>query len=150
MTITLVQIVAGSAIRRYNPLATDLSRIRRRLQPHVVEMTETDTNIKQNREDAELCAGYLKALGDSNRLQIIKALQSSPLTVTDLSLLLDAEMANVSHHLRVLFHAGLVTTKRDGKFIYYEINRDVIRNKALVKSLDFGCCQLNMRAQTRS
>ena len=80
-------------------------------------MTESNPAIKQNREAAELCAGYLKALGDTNRFQIIKALQSSPLTVTDLSLLLDSEMVNVSHHLRVLFHAGLVTTERDGKFI---------------------------------
>ena len=109
-------------------------------------MSETDPNIKQNREDAEVCAGYLKALGDTNRLQIIKALQSSPLTVTDLSLLLDSEMENVSHHLRVLFHAGLVTTTRDGKFIYYQINRDVIRNKTVAKALDFGCCRLDMRS----
>jgi DNA-binding transcriptional ArsR family regulator len=109
-------------------------------------MSETDPTIKQKREDAELCAGYLKALGDSNRLQIIKALQSSPLTVTDLSLLLDSEMANVSHHLRVLFHAGLVTTQRDGKFIYYQINRDVIMNKTVAQALDFGCCRLDMRS----
>ncbi len=102
--------------------------------------------MKQNREDAELCAGYLKALGDPNRLQIIKALQSSPFTVTDLSLLLDSEMANVSHHLRVLFHAGLVTTTRDGKFIYYQINREVIRNKSVAEALDFGCCRLDMRS----
>ena len=113
---------------------------------HVVEMSETNPTKKQNREDAEVCAGYLKALGDSNRLQIIKALQSSPFTVTDLSLLLDSEMANVSHHLRVLFHAGLVTTTRDGKFIYYQINREVIRNKTVAQALDFGCCRLDMRS----
>lgn len=109
-------------------------------------MNATDPIQKQSNEDTALCAGYLKALGDSNRLQIIKALQSSPLTVTDLSLLLDCELANVSHHLRVLFHAGLVTTERDGKFIYYEINRDVIRNKAVAQALDFGCCRLDMRS----
>jgi DNA-binding transcriptional ArsR family regulator len=76
---------------------------------------------------------------------MIKALQSSPLTVTDLSLLLDSEIANVSHHLRVLFHAGIVTTQRDGKFIYYQINREVLRGKSIGQSLDFGCCRLDMR-----
>lgn len=109
-------------------------------------MNEKESIQKQSQEDTALCAGYLKALGDSTRLQIVKALQSSPLTVTDLSLLLDCEMANVSHHLRVLFHAGLVTTERDGKFIYYEINRDVIRNKAIAQAFDFGCCRLDMRS----
>ena len=109
-------------------------------------MTELDSKEKQAQADAELCASYLKALGDSNRLQIMRALRSSPLTVTDLSLLLESEMANVSHHLRVLFHAGLVTTRRDGKFIYYQINRDVVRRKAVSNALDLGCCRLEMRS----
>jgi len=109
-------------------------------------MNQSDPDQQHTRQDSELCAGYLKALGDSNRLQIIKALQSSPLTVTDLSVLLDSEMANVSHHLRVLFHAGLVATQRDGKFIYYEINRDVIKTKSVSQALDFGCCRLDMRS----
>ena len=109
-------------------------------------MNETKPIQKRQRDDTELCAGYLKALGDSNRLQMIKALQSSPLTVTDLSMLLDSDIANVSHHLRVLFHAGLVTTQRDGKFIYYQINHEVLCGKPLGQMLDFGCCRLDMRS----
>jgi DNA-binding transcriptional ArsR family regulator len=108
-------------------------------------MTESKSNAEQMQADAEVCANYLKALGDPNRLQIMRALRTSPLTVTDVALLLDAEMANVSHHLRVLFHAGLVTTKRDGKFIYYQINREVVRSKAVSNALDLGCCRLEMR-----
>ncbi len=110
-------------------------------------MSESKSIGKQKQDDVDVCAGYLKALGDTHRFQIIKALQTSPLTVTDLSLLLDCEMANVSHHLRVLFHAGLVSTERDGKFIYYQINRNVVRNKSISKALDFGCCKLEMHAQ---
>ena len=109
-------------------------------------MTEPDSKEKQFQAESEVCANYLKALGDSNRLQIMRALRSSPLTVTDLSLLLDSEMANVSHLLRVLFHAGLVTTQRDGKFIYYQINRDVVRSKAVSNAIDLGCCRLEMRS----
>ena len=67
--------------------------------------------------DAALCATYLKALGDPVRLQIVRALQTGPMSVSDLVLLLELEMANASHHLRVLFHADIVTTERDGKFI---------------------------------
>lgn len=108
-------------------------------------MAESDSVAKQVQADAEVCASYLKALGDANRLQIMRALRSSPLTVTDLSLLLDSEMANVSHHLRVLFHAGLVRTQRDGKFIYYEINRDVVRRRTVSSALDLGCCRIEMQ-----
>ena len=109
-------------------------------------MAESDSEAKQAHADAEMCANYLKALGDVNRLQIMRALRASPLTVTDLSLLLDSEMANVSHHLRVLFHAGLVTTQRDGKFIYYQINRDIVRRKTVTSALDLGCCRIEMHA----
>ena len=108
-------------------------------------MAESHSKEKQVQADAEACATYLKALGDANRLQIMKALRASPLTVTDLALLLDSEMANVSHHLRVLFHAGLVTTQRDGKFIYYQIHRDIVRRKTVTNALDFGCCRIEMQ-----
>ena len=109
-------------------------------------MAESNSNAKLAQADAEVCASYLKALGDANRLRIMKALRASPLTVTDLSLLLDSEMANVSHHLRVLFHAGLVTTQRDGKFIYYQINRDIVRRKTVTSAFDLGCCRIEMQA----
>ncbi|MEZ6090231.1 MAG: metalloregulator ArsR/SmtB family transcription factor [Pirellulaceae bacterium] len=91
------------------------------------------------------CATYLKAMGDPIRLQMVKALQAGPMNVSDLSILLDLEMANVSHHLRVLFHGGLVTTEREGKFIYYRLNKDFLKNRSVSKSLDFGCCRIDLR-----
>ncbi len=95
--------------------------------------------------DPSLCASYLKALGDPIRLQIVRALQSGPMSVSDLVLLLDQEMANVSHHLRVLFHADIVTTERDGKFIYYALNKQFLTSRSVAKSLDFGCCKIDLR-----
>ena len=93
------------------------------------------------------CAKYLKALGDPIRLQMIRALQSGPKSVSDISLLLELELSNVSHHLRVLFNAGLVVTERDGKFIYYSLSPDVTKSRAVPAGLfDFGCCKLDMRS----
>lgn len=94
--------------------------------------------------ESEQCAKYLKALADPARIRILKALQSGALAVTDLSNLLDIEVPNVSHHLRVLYHAGIVNTRRDGRFIYYEIDREVIAEASLSQTLDFGCCSLKM------
>lgn len=96
-------------------------------------------------EQAAVCATYLKALGDPVRYQIIKALQCGPLSVSDMVELLDLEMANVSHHLRVLFHAHLVTTEKDGKFSYYQLNKEFLKNRSLISSLDFGCCKIDLR-----
>jgi DNA-binding transcriptional ArsR family regulator len=103
------------------------------------------TTEESSPADPTLCATYLKALGDPVRLQIVRALQSGPMSVSDLVLLLELEMANVSHHLRVLFHSGIVTTERDGKFVYYTVNKEFLTKRSVATSLDFGCCKLDLR-----
>ncbi|WDQ17652.1 ArsR/SmtB family transcription factor [Rhodopirellula sp. P2] len=92
------------------------------------------------------CAVYLKALGDPLRLQIVRALQTGPLSVSDLSILVEQEIGTVSHHLRVLFHADLVQTQREGKFIFYSLKDGLLagRGKAKQSALNLGCCQLDM------
>ena len=95
--------------------------------------------------DPNQCATYLKALGDPIRLTVVRALQTGPLSVSDISELLDLEMANVSHHLRVLFHADIVTTEREGKFIYYALNPEFLNSRAAGRTLDFGCCKIDLR-----
>lgn len=94
--------------------------------------------------DSEECAEYFKALSDPVRLRIVKALRSGPMSVSDLALLLEDEVAKVSHHLRVLYHARLTATERDGKFIYYYLNPEFVKRSALIKALDFGCCKVDL------
>lgn len=91
------------------------------------------------------CATYLKALGDPIRLRIVKALQSGPLTVSDLAELLELDIQKVSHHLRILFHAELVTIRREGKYRYYEMNAHFVKRRQANKSLDLGCCTFGLR-----
>lgn len=95
--------------------------------------------------ESALCAAYLKALADPVRLQIVRALQTGPMSVSDLVVLLELEMANVSHHLRVLYHADIVTTQREGKFIYYAVNKEFLKSRSVAKTLDFGCCKIDLR-----
>jgi len=103
-----------------------------------------DDRASEMQPGADVCANYLKALGDPCRLKIVRALQGGPMSVSDLAMLLESEVPNVSHHLRVLFHAGLVKTERDGRFIYYELNRELFASGRLKRSLDFGCCKLDL------
>ncbi|TWU19168.1 ArsR/SmtB family transcription factor [Allorhodopirellula heiligendammensis] len=93
------------------------------------------------------CAAYFKALAEPLRLQIVKALQTGPLSVSDLACSLEQEIGTVSHHLRVLFRAGLVSTQREGKYIYYSLSSDFHKqasNTRKIGSLDFGCCKLDI------
>jgi ArsR family transcriptional regulator len=89
------------------------------------------------------CARRLKALADPERLRIIRCLKTGPKNVSELADSLGRELVNVSHHLGVLRHAGLVSDERRGKFVVYSLHPDVIRRKE-PDCLDLGCCRLDL------
>ena len=95
----------------------------------------------------EQCAVYLKALADPTRLRILRALQAGPLTVSDVALSLEMDLGLVSHHLRTLYHAGLASSQRDGKYIYYSLNQSFLNRRPRSGSLDFGCCKFQFTDQ---
>jgi len=69
-------------------------------------------------------AALFKALGDENRLRIILCLLSSPkrsLTVSEIVERLAISQPLTSHHLKELRYAGIVTARRKGPFIHYQI-----------------------------
>lgn len=77
----------------------------------------------------------LRAINHKLRLQIVKLIQETEkITVTEIYVKLRLEQSVVSQHLAILRRAALVTTQRDGKFIYYTIN--YTRMKELVTFVD--------------
>lgn len=66
-------------------------------------------------------ATFLKALSHEGRLMIVCHLSSGEKSVTELEDRLGARQAAVSQQLARLRSEGLVTTRRDGKAIYYSI-----------------------------
>ena len=68
-------------------------------------------------------AMVLRALNHKLRQQIIKTIhENKRLTVTQLYVKLRLEQSVASQHLAILRKAGIVSTERDGKFIFYTIN----------------------------
>ena len=63
-----------------------------------------------------------KALGDKNRLQIIKMLEQKELCVCEISFLLKLANSTVSKHLSILRDAGLIEDKKDGKWVNFKLN----------------------------
>lgn len=61
----------------------------------------------------------LKASADQLRLQILQALQHDAYGVLELCALFDIKQSAMSHHLKVLSSAGLVTKRREGNAIFY-------------------------------
>jgi ArsR family transcriptional regulator len=68
-------------------------------------------------------ADLLKALADPHRLRIIATLARAEddVCVCDLNDDVDVSQPTVSHHLKLLKDAGLVTSERRGTWVYYRL-----------------------------
>jgi ArsR family transcriptional regulator len=83
---------------------------------------------------AEIC----KTLTNPKRIEILNVLKNEEKTVTELVTALGASKANVSQHLAVMRHKGILTTRREGVNIYYRVvNPKVIDACALMKEVLF-------------
>lgn len=68
----------------------------------------------------------LKALADPTRREILNLLKKGSMSAGDISEKFSVSFAAVSRHLSVLKDADLIRDKRDGKYIYYELNASVL------------------------
>jgi len=76
-------------------------------------------------------AGVYGLLADPGRLAILLALSGDELCVCDLSQVLGAGVSAVSHQLRLLRAAGLVTYRNQGKLVFYSYTGRTLLSKAL-------------------
>lgn len=62
-----------------------------------------------------------KALSDANRVRTLLALRAGELCVCQITELLGFAPSTVSKHLSLLAQAGLVESRKDGRWIYYRL-----------------------------
>ena len=87
---------------------------------------------------ATQAADFLKSLGHEQRLMILCHLVSGEKSVGELEEVLGARQAAVSQQLARLRHEGLVTTRREGKTIYYGLGDERSKRK-IVLLFDLFC-----------
>lgn len=91
-------------------------------------------------ELSEIC----KALGDVNRIKIINMLTQGELCVCRLLEKFNISQPTLSHHMKTLSETNLVNVRKDGKWSYYSINGDVIKEvKSYFEKIDY--CSLNAK-----
>jgi ArsR family transcriptional regulator len=66
-------------------------------------------------------------LSDPHRLQLLLAMSSREYSVGELALHVKVTVSAVSHQLQILKRARLVSCRRDGKTIYYQLADDHVR-----------------------
>ena len=78
---------------------------------------------------------YFKALSDPTRLQITALLiWEKKLCVCDIENILDLSQSKVSRHLRYLLNSGILACRRQNKWVYYSLDKDMNENiKSMLK-----------------
>ena len=81
-------------------------------------------------------ANVAKAIGNGRRAELVDVLAQGERHVEELANEIGQSVANASHHLQVLAAAGLVTTRRDGNRIYYQLaSQDVEQLWTVMRSV---------------
>ncbi|MFZ9694522.1 MAG: ArsR/SmtB family transcription factor [Chitinophagaceae bacterium] len=89
----------------------------------ITDPAQKENSLKLDLLELKKAAVILRALNHKLRQQIIKEIdEQGKITVTDLYIKLRLEQSVASQHLAILRKAGIVTTLREGKYIYYSLN----------------------------
>ena len=72
-------------------------------------------------------AEIFRALGDENRIRILELLQGGELCVADLLKSVHIVQSTLSHHLKILTEAGVIHCRKQGKWSYYSINSEMLK-----------------------
>jgi ArsR family transcriptional regulator, arsenate/arsenite/antimonite-responsive transcriptional repressor len=96
-------------------------------------------------------AQRMKALGDEKRLRILLQLVGGERCVCDLMEELGAAQSLLSFHLKTLKDAGLVTDRREGRWVHYSISAGgvaeleeflrTLRETAAAEQSSASCCE---------
>ncbi len=121
---------------RYNPAELNKIVVRAStfISPHLLMHEEMGTlyitmlvavEEKKDIVPSDLTS-LLKALSDETRLQILHAIHKKPASTQSLAIRLKITEAGISKHLRILHNAGLVSKKRQGNYILYQLEKTAV------------------------
>lgn len=97
----------------------------------------------QSMEVALIC----KALGDANRLEIVRMLSDGEKCGCKLLERFQITQPTLSHHMKILVGCGLVNDRREGKWHYYSLNCETLAGfKMFIEGLE--CCKCEGSKET--
>jgi len=68
-------------------------------------------------------SAVFKAFCDETRLMVLSLLQSGEKCACDLLEQVDVSQSTLSHHMKILVESGVVSSRKEGKWMYYRINQ---------------------------
>ncbi|MFX1279072.1 MAG: ArsR/SmtB family transcription factor [Promethearchaeota archaeon] len=88
-------------------------------------------NLKKSRDEILLRNNFKekvsahKALGNESRFLIYNLIKKKEMCICELSIVLDFTQPTISHHVKILEQAGLIKGVKSGKFIHYQLEKDI-------------------------
>ena len=113
-------------------MALDLELVPKQKRPAGERCCEPVVYPDVARREAERMAMVARALGDPVRLQLVDVLRkhAGAVCVCELVPLFDLSQPTVSHHLKVLREAGIVSSERQGLWAYYYVRPGALQELA--------------------
>ena len=91
--------------------------------------------------DERKTAAVFKALCDENRIRILKLLTGGEKCACKLLDELNVTQPTISHHMKILCDSGIVSGRKEGKWMYYSISEQGTENaKNLLRELTAVSC----------
>ena len=69
-----------------------------------------------------------KALSDPSRRRILQLLKQGPMSAGEIAGHFEMSRPSISHHLDLLKQAGLVSSRKEGQFVFYELNTSIVED----------------------
>jgi DNA-binding transcriptional ArsR family regulator len=96
------------------------------------QLASDEADVRQAKAEAK----FFKALGDETRLRIVKLLSIREMCVCEVMVALGMTQPTTSHHLNILENAGLVASRKEGRWVFYRLDDpDLVRSMEKLKLL---------------
>ena len=86
------------------------------------------SRIREDETPYRELEAFFAALGDTTRLKMLRLMADEELCSCEVMAALELTQPTTSHHLGILERAGLLTSKRNGKWVFYKIANTKVHN----------------------
>lgn len=111
-------------------------------------MPATTIDVNAMRRSAGEATGFLRALANEDRLMLLCQLTQGEKCVSELETQTGITQPTLSQQLGVLRNDGLVKTRRDGKFVFYQLGDERVIN--MLNALNGLFCRTQARRATHT
>jgi len=91
-------------------------------------ITQLKSRIQEDPRTLRELELFFAALGDSTRLKMLKLIADEELCSCEVMAALELTQPTTSHHLGILERAGVLSTRRDGKWVFYKVANSKVKN----------------------